>query len=207
MRASRSLNIRLRSPVRRKKLYWFYRLLRRKLSVKSNVLRWSVKHDREIRGKEKLINVTDTIGVWIKIFSFFLFQRGGVWHTCPMHPNRCDSSTVVDESSHRMSNCALTERKPRGARVGNMWKWVAWYENKITWTFHVFKAWNDRRSIVRILKTIQCSKCWRFDTIRLESNDSSQQITIRHTGCRFAVVRFDNIFNPLPLHRHLRNIF
>ena len=107
-RASRSLNIRLRSPVRRKKLYWFYRLSRRKLSVKSNVLRWSVKHDREIRGKEKLINVTNTIDVWKKFFSFFLFQRGGVWHTCPMHPNRCDSSTVVDESSHRMSNCALT---------------------------------------------------------------------------------------------------
>ena len=25
-----------------------------------------------------------------------------------------------------------------------------------------------------------------FDTIRLESNDSSQQMTIRRTGCRFA---------------------
>ena len=57
-----------------------------------------------------------------------------------------------------------------------------------TWTFHVLKAWNDRKSIVRI----KCSKCWRFDTIRLESNDSLQQMTIRHTGCQFA--EEDNIF-------------
>ena len=57
---------------------------------------------------------------------------------------------------------------------------------KKIWTYYVLKAWNDRKSIVRIFWTIQCRKCWRFDTIRLESNNSSQQITTRHTGCRFA---------------------
>ena len=87
------------------------------------------------------------------------------------------------------SNRAFTYRKSRGAHVhvSNEWKWVAWYEDMTTWTFHVLKAWNDRKSIVRILYTIQRSKCWRFDTVGLESNDSSQQMTIRHTGCRFAV--------------------
>ena len=142
-----------------------------------------------------------------------------------------------------MSNRALIYRKSRG--VSNIWnyhgmpeiesgvhipevegrarareQWVAWYEDMTTWTFHVLKAWNDRKSIVRILYTIQRSKCWRFDTVGLESNDSSQQMTIRHTGCRFAVsckstfgmtgrhffvtsrsigvesCRFDNICNP-----------
>ena len=121
------------------------------------------------------------------------------------------------------SNRAFTYRKSRGAHVhvSNEWKWVAWYEDMTTWTFHVLKAWNDRKSIVRILYTIQRSKRWRFDTVGLESNDSSQQMTIRHTGCRFAVsckstsgmtgrhffvtsrsigvesCRFDNICNPL----------
>ena len=84
-----------------------------------------------------------------------------------------------------------------------------------TWTFHDLKAWNDRKSIVRI----KCSKCWPFDTIRLESNDSLQQMTIRrrqyflsvlqidirYDGSSFVVssrsiridsCRFDNIFIP-----------
>ena len=42
-------------------------------------------------------------------------------HICPIHPNRCDSSTVVDESSHGMSNCALTYRKSRG--VSSIWNY------------------------------------------------------------------------------------
>ena len=37
-------------------------------------------------------------------------RTGG--HTCPIHPNRYDSSTVVDESTHRTWNRALT-----------YWKW------------------------------------------------------------------------------------
>lgn len=77
IRASRSLNTRLRSPVKRKKLCWYCRPLRHKLSVKSDVLRWSVKHEWGIRGNEKLVKVTRTIEVSIKFF-FFLFQRGGV---------------------------------------------------------------------------------------------------------------------------------
>ena len=55
-----------------------------------------------------------------------------------------------------------------------------------TWTSHVLKARNDCKSFFRIFWTIQCRKCWRFDTIRLESSDSPQQMTIRRTGCRFA---------------------
>lgn len=39
IRASRSLNTRLRSPVKRKKLCWYCKPLRHKLSVKSDVLR------------------------------------------------------------------------------------------------------------------------------------------------------------------------
>ena len=94
-----------------------------------------------------------------------------------------------------MSNRALIYRKSRG--VSNIWnyhgmpeiesgvhipevegrarareQWVAWYEDITTWTFHVLKAWNDRKSIVRILYTIQRSKCWRFDTVGLESNEN-----------------------------------
>ena len=55
-----------------------------------------------------------------------------------------------------------------------------------TWTSHVLKPRNDCKSFFRIFWTIQCRKCWRFDTIRLESNDSLQLMTIRHNGCRFA---------------------
>ena len=47
------------------------------------------------------------------------------------------------------SNCALTYRKSRG--VSNMWKWVGWKEKVTTWTFHVLRAWNGRKSTVRIL--------------------------------------------------------
>ena len=109
------------------------------------------------------------------------------FYTCPIHPNCCNSSTVLDESSHRMSNHALTYHKLRGAHMRNEWKWVAWYENMTTWTFHILKAWNNQKSIIRILKTIQCSKCWRFNMIQLKSNNSSQQMMIHHTRCQFAV--------------------
>ena len=43
-------------------------------------------------------------------------------HTCQIHSNRYDSSTVVDESTHRKSNRALTYRKWR--LVNNFWKWI-----------------------------------------------------------------------------------
>ena len=67
-------------------------------------------------------------------------------------------------------NYALTYQKSRGAHMSNEWKWVAWYEYMTTWTFHILKAWNNRKSIIRILKTIQCSKCWRFNMIQLKSS-------------------------------------
>ena len=48
-------------------------------------------------------------------FGFLLqtkeFQQN---HTCSIHPNRYDSSTVVDKSTQRKSNRVLTYRKSRG---------------------------------------------------------------------------------------------
>ena len=79
--------------------------------------------------------------------------------------------------------------KSMAVHVSNDWKWVAWFENMKTGTLHVLKAWNDRKSIVRIIQTRQSSKCWRFDTIRLKSNDSSQQHTdnfFNHPSLRLA---------------------
>ena len=84
-------------------------------------------------------------------------------------------------------NYALTYQKSRGAHMSNEWKRVAWCENMTTWTFHILKAWHNRKSIIRILKTIQCSKCWRFNMIQLKSNNLSQQMMIHHTRCQFPV--------------------
>ena len=53
---------------------------------------------------------------------------------------------------------------------------------------------HTRSQFARDLKNIPHGgwKCCRIDTNRFESNDSTQQMTTRHTGCRFA--------------RHLENI-
>ena len=59
-------------------------------------------------------------------FSCVFWLQIGCWlslsfHTCPIHPNCCNSSTGLDESLHRMSNHALTYHKSRG--VSNMWNY------------------------------------------------------------------------------------
>ena len=46
-------------------------------------------------------------------FSFFIYLFFFYIHTCPIQPNRYDSSTVVDESTHQKSNRALTYQKWR----------------------------------------------------------------------------------------------
>ena len=43
------------------------------------------------------------------------------FHTCPIHPNCCNLSTVLNESSHWMSNHALTYHKSKG--ISNMWNY------------------------------------------------------------------------------------
>ena len=65
--------------------------------------------------------------------------------------NRHTGSRILcyHTTAYRKSNRALTYRKSRGVR--NEWKWVAWKEKMTTWTFHVLKAWNGRKSVVRIL--------------------------------------------------------
>ena len=93
------------------------------------------------------------------------------------------------------SNRALTYRN--SGSVSNVWKWVVWKEKMTTWTFHVLKAWNGRRSIVKILSILKWIfflpkalnrgiKCWRIDTIRTGRHDSSLVKSIRLTGSRFA---------------------
>ena len=138
-----------------------------------------------------------------------IWQRNLLWpnvkatpihvHTYPIHQNRYDSSTVFDESTHRKSNPALTYRRSRG--VSKVWKWVAWKEKMITWTFRVLKVWNGWKSIVRISLILQWtfflpkfSKClesrlpvWRIDLNWEESFDSTTSST--------------------PIGSYLRNIF
>ena len=134
-----------------------------------------------------------------------IWQRNLLWlnvkatpihvHTYPIHQNRYDSSTVVDESTHRKSNPALTYRRSRG--VSKVWKWVAWKEKMIIWTFRVLKVWNGWKSIVRISLILKWTfflpkalnrgiNCWRIDTIRAGRHDSSLVKSIRLTGSRFA---------------------
>ena len=164
------------------------------------------------------------------------------FHTCPIHPNCCKSSAVLDKSSHQMSNHALTYHKLRG--VSNMWNYHGMPEvescinipdvegcAREQWVkmSHMVQEHNNWKSIIRILETVQCSKCWWFDMIQLKSNNSSQQMTIHHTRCQFAVSckstssmtghhllwwvlqfklnRVDSTTSTTPLHRHLQNIF
>ena len=128
---------------------------------------------------------------------------------------------------YRKSNRASTYQKSRG--VSNVWKWVVWKEKMTTWTFHVLKAWNGRKSIVRKLSILKWTffltkalnrgiECWRIDTIRTGRHDSSSVKSIRLTGSRFAKedntylsvklgYSFDSRKSATPFCNHLRNIF
>ena len=154
----------------------------------------------------------------------FVYSR---WRINTPEVESCVNILEVEGGKQCVKMSSMVYRKSRG--VSNVWKWVVWKEKMTTWTFHVLKAWNGQKSIVRILSILKWTfflpkalnrgiECWRIDTIRTGRHDSSSVKSIRLTGSRFAKedntylcvklgYSFDSRKSATPFCNHLRNIF